>query len=90
MRTLRFHQSLYGGPALDEAEKVYERFATFVRTEEPPYWSVTVTAESESRERRVAGELANYALGLTVKESLGVNSPAPSVPSRSAEIEKKG
>jgi hypothetical protein len=69
--TVRFHVGLYGGPALDEALRVYESFASFARSEEPPYWVVTVTADGAARERRVAGALANYALGLTVKQRHG-------------------
>jgi hypothetical protein len=68
MKAVRFHQNLYRGPALDEALAVYARFASFGRSEEAPYWCVNVTAESPARERRIAGELANYALGLTVKQ----------------------
>jgi hypothetical protein len=75
VRTVRFHHGLYGGPALDEAAKVYERFATFARTEESPYWVFTVTADGDARERRIAGELANYALGLTVKQRSGSHQP---------------
>jgi hypothetical protein len=68
MRTLRFHRELYPGPVLDEALKVYEPFATLGRSEEPSHWIVTLAAGSEARERSVAGELGNYALGLTVRK----------------------
>ena len=68
MKTVRFHRALYPGEVLDEALKVYESFATIERKEEPSHWIVTLTADKEARERRVAGELANYALGLTVQK----------------------
>ena len=77
MRTLRFHRELYPGHVLDEAIKVYEPFAKVARGEEPKHWVVTLTGDSEARERRVAGELGNYALGLAVRK-------------RSEHREKKG
>jgi hypothetical protein len=64
---LRLHRELYDGAAVDAALKVYAPHATFERAEEPSHWVVSITARSPERERRVAGELANYALGLTVK-----------------------
>jgi len=68
VKTVRFHRELYPGPVLDEALKVYESFATVDRSEEPAYWVVTLTANGEARERRIAGELGNYALGLAVRK----------------------
>ena len=67
MTSLRLHRELYRGTCVDEAAKVYGPHATLELTEEPAYWCVRVTAASPERERQVAGELANYALGLTVK-----------------------
>jgi hypothetical protein len=64
---LRLHRELYRGTSIDEAVKLYAPHAAFELVEEPSYWCVRVTAASPERERRVAGELANYALGLTVK-----------------------
>jgi hypothetical protein len=77
VKTVRFHRDLYPGDVLDEALKVYEPFATIERREEPSHWVVSLTAEKEAREGRIAGELANYALGLTVKK-------------RSQKVAKKG
>ena len=68
MRTVRFHRELYPGAVLDEALKVYEPFAAIGRSEEPSHWVVTLTADEEARERRIAGELGNYALGLAVRK----------------------
>jgi hypothetical protein len=64
---LRLHRELYRGTAIDEAVKLYGPHATFELAEGPSYWTVRLTAASPERERRVAGELANYALGLTVR-----------------------
>ncbi len=67
MKVLRFHRELYEGNSVDEALGVFEPHGTFVRKEEPSHWVVEITARSPERERRVAGELGNYALGLTAK-----------------------
>jgi hypothetical protein len=67
LRTVELRKSLYEGRAVDEAIKVYDPHASLGRKEEPEHWVVTVTAKSEARERTIAGELANYALGLTVR-----------------------
>jgi len=65
--TLRLPRDLYPGSALDEALGVFAEHGTFERKDEPSHWVVHITARSPERERRVAGELGNYALGLTVK-----------------------
>lgn len=67
MIALAFHQELYDGFAVDEALGVYARFGTFERAEEAGRWVVRVTAASPAREQRLASELANYALGLTIE-----------------------
>ncbi len=67
MTELRLHRELYDGAAVDSAMKVYAPHATFERSEQPSHWVVQITSRSVERERRIAGELANYALGLTVK-----------------------
>ena len=67
MTELRFHREIYRGTALDEAVKVFAKFATFELAEEPEHWVVKLTAKSAARERQVAGELGNYALGLAIK-----------------------
>jgi hypothetical protein len=64
---LRFHRELYEGKAVDEAIKTFGKFATFEQAEEPTYWIVRVTAKDATRERRVANELSNFALGLTIR-----------------------
>jgi hypothetical protein len=65
VRELRFHREIYAGTAVDAALKVYARYGRFERAEEPTHWVVRVTTKDPVRERRVARELANYALGLT-------------------------
>jgi hypothetical protein len=65
--TLRFHRELYRGTAVDEAVKVLAPHGDFQLREEPAHWVVEVTGATPERERRIAGELGNYALGLTVK-----------------------
>lgn len=68
MTLLRLHQELYAGTCVDTAAQVYRPHAAVELFEEASYWCVRVTANEPERERQVAGELANYALGLTVKE----------------------
>ena len=67
MTELRFHRALYRGEAVDEAIKTFDRYATLGRAEEDYYWVDWIEAESEARERRVADELSNFALGLTIR-----------------------
>ncbi len=67
MITLRLHREVYDDGAVGAAIKVYESFAAFDRAAEGEHWVVRVTSPQAARERRVAGEFANYALGLTVK-----------------------
>lgn len=67
MKRLSFAKDIYGGTAVDEAVKVFERFGQLGRSETPSAWVVDVACKSPARERQVAGELCNYALGLAVK-----------------------
>jgi hypothetical protein len=64
---LRLHRDLYGASAVDEAFAVYAPHGELARKDEPSHWVVEVTARSPERERRIAGQLGNYALGLTSK-----------------------
>lgn len=68
MTELRFHRDVYRGEAVDAATKVYEKFATLTLREDDQHWVVDVAGKTPGRERRVAGELANYALGLTIRD----------------------
>lgn len=67
MIELKFHREIYAGPSVDEAVKIFAAYATFELEEEPAHWRVRITAASSDRERRIAGEFGNYALGLTIK-----------------------
>lgn len=67
MRELRFHRELYRGESVDEAIRTFEPYATIERSAEPSHWVVRVACATEARERRVADELANYALGKTLE-----------------------
>lgn len=69
MIALSFHKELYDGFAVDEALKVYERFGTFERAEEASRWVVSVSSANPAREERLAREISNYALGLTIERS---------------------
>jgi hypothetical protein len=66
---LRFHRELYRGESVDEALKVFASYAELTRAEEPKHWIVRVSASDPAREKRIARELGNYALGLTIKSS---------------------
>ena len=68
MIELRFHRDLYRGESVDAAAKTLAPYATTIdRAEEPSHWVLRVTAATPERERRVAGEIANRALGITVR-----------------------
>jgi hypothetical protein len=66
MIELRFHRDLYRGESIDEAVKLFGSVARFELAEEPAHWIVRVAADAN--EKTVANELANYALGLTLRE----------------------
>jgi hypothetical protein len=64
---LRLHNDLYTASAVDRAIETYAKHATIARTDEAPYVRLTIESERPARAERVARELANYALGLTVQ-----------------------
>jgi hypothetical protein len=64
---LKFDRALYAGPSIDEAVKIFAGFAEFTLAEEPAAWVVQLTAGTPARERQVARELSNCALGLTIR-----------------------
>jgi hypothetical protein len=66
---VRFHRDLYRGECVDEATKALAAYAAFECAEESAHWVVRVSAATAERERRVVGELANRALGLTVRKA---------------------
>lgn len=71
MKELRFHKAIYPASAVDEAVRVFSPHAQIDRREEGEEWIVEVTAKAPARERRVAGELGNYALGLSLRDKVG-------------------
>jgi hypothetical protein len=83
VRELRLHRSIYRRDAVDEAAEVYRPHAMLEIVEEPDYWTLRIAGISPERERRVAGELANYALGSTVRGQ-GQRSPEITTPAGSA------
>lgn len=68
MRACRLHRDLYSAHVVEKAVAVYARFAEIVVRDEEHHRVVSVTAKSPARERTIALELANYALGLTQQE----------------------
>lgn len=68
MTELRLHREIYRGTAVDEAVKVFGRFGRFTLVEEASHWIVRIEAKSPAREQQLAGEIGNYALGLTVRQ----------------------
>jgi len=64
---LRFHRDIYDGASLDSAMQLFLPHGRMERSETPSHFIVALTANDPSKERRIAGELANYALGLTVR-----------------------
>jgi hypothetical protein len=69
------HQDLYDGFAVDEAAKVYGPYATMELVKEPSAYLVRVTATADAAaqgidERTLCAELSNYALGLTIENSV--------------------
>lgn len=69
MTERRFHRSIYDLRAVQGAVQALERFASMSVAEEGEHHVVRVTAKSPARERRVADELCNHALGLARREA---------------------
>ncbi len=67
MRELRFSKELYLGEQVDAALNVYSRFGRIERAEDEGAWIVRVEAATRAKERRLAGEIGNYALGATIR-----------------------
>lgn len=67
MRELKFHRALYPGEAVDAAIGTFDGYAELTREQTASHWVVRVRARSAAAERQIAGELANFALGLTVR-----------------------
>ncbi len=67
MTELRFDKGIYVGEAVDEAVKRFGGFADFELSENDEAWVVKVTAKKPALQKRIVGELQNFALGLTIK-----------------------
>ena len=65
---LRLHREVYAGTAIDAALQRFAAVATFERAIEGDYFVVRAELGDGDRARRIAGELANFALGLTVEQ----------------------
>lgn len=90
MRTLRFPRAVYAGTAIDESVKVFGRWATFELAEEADHWVVQLTALVPANERRIAGEVGNYALGLTIqKRPAAAATPGVATPAAGAAPEQR-
>ncbi len=66
----RFHKDLYALKAVQGAIDAFARFAQIELSDEGDYQVVRVSAKRPERERKVAQELGNFALGLSRKEGL--------------------
>jgi len=64
---LRFDKAVYAAAAVDEAIALYGPYATVEKSESDAAIVVRLTGKTESRERKVAGEFANHALGRTIQ-----------------------
>ncbi len=71
MRELRFDQTLYAGEAVDRGVKVLGELARFELSDDDGDWIVRLQSHDPVIERRVAGELMNFALGLTLEGRKG-------------------
>ena len=68
MTELRLHREIYARGPVDEAAKTFESYATITVGESDSHWLIGISAKTPARERQIQNELANFALGLTVKE----------------------
>jgi hypothetical protein len=65
--TLRLHRELYAGTAIDAALQRFAALARFEREIDGDYFVVRAEIDDPARARQIAGELGNFALGLTVE-----------------------
>lgn len=66
-RVLRLHRDLYVGSAIDQALELYGAHARIARADEGEHVVLRIESARPGRAERVARELANYALGLTIQ-----------------------
>lgn len=68
MRELRLHRTVYSENAIAEAIGVFADYATIDQSVSDQHFVVRISSESATRERKIAGELGNYALGVSVRD----------------------
>jgi hypothetical protein len=68
---VRLHRSLYDAGAIDAAIATYTSHAKIEKRDDGEHVVVSVTSERAGRAEKVALELGNYALGLTVQARKG-------------------
>ena len=68
---LRLRRSLYDAAAIDEAVAAFTAHASVDRADDDACFVLGVRSikEGAERERRIAGELANWALGASIKKA---------------------
>ncbi len=66
-RILRLHNDLYAAKAVDEAIALYAAHAQITRADEGEHTVLHIESPKPARAEKVAKELANYALGLTIQ-----------------------
>ncbi len=71
MTELRLHRSLYASAAVEQAVATFAAHGTLERADDATHFVVKVTSKSDERARRIAHELGNWALGLTVRSRSG-------------------
>lgn len=67
MTSLRFHKDLYSQDAVFEAVGKFTGYAGIVCMDSGDSLEVTIEAARSDRELRIARELSNFALGLTIR-----------------------
>lgn len=70
-RVLRLHRELYLGSAIDQAVELYGGHARIARSDDVDHVVLCIESARPGRAERVARELANYALGLTIQAQAG-------------------
>jgi hypothetical protein len=72
---LTFHADLYDEAALRSAAEVYSKVAICTVVPGPEYHRVALSAKGTVPENRIADELGNYALGVTIEQRKGLVRP---------------
>jgi hypothetical protein len=75
-RTLMLHRTLYDSEAIDRAITTYAGHATITRSDSGDHVRIVIERDPPARAERIARELANFALGLTIQTRGGVTGGA--------------